>query len=97
MGTGEGQFVYRGWLEAKGGTAAVSDAVLAWVGTYGQTPDASFLYRAWLEAKGEIAAVSNAVLALIGTYGQRPMRGLSIAGGLMPREYLRIRRCSGLD
>ncbi len=62
-------FVYGAWLDASGGTAAVSEALLAWVAEHGTLPVAVFVFDAWLNAGGGTEAVSEALLAWVTEHG----------------------------
>ncbi len=63
-------FVYPAWLDAGGGTEAVSAALLAWIEVHGQELAAEFVYKAWLDAGGGTEAVSAALLAWVEVHGQ---------------------------
>ncbi len=63
-------FVYKAWLDADGGTEAVSAALLAWIEVHGQELAAEFVYKAWLDAGGGTEAVSAALLAWVEAHGQ---------------------------
>jgi hypothetical protein len=70
--TPEARFVYKAWLDAKGGVGAVSEKLLVWVAEHGTTPEARFVYKAWLDAEGKVGAVSEKLLLWVAEHGTTP-------------------------
>jgi hypothetical protein len=65
-------FVYKAWLNVKGGIEAIRENLLFWVAEHGKKHDAQFVYSAWLDAKGEVDAIRDNLIFWMAEHGKKP-------------------------